>query len=153
MIVDRRTALPEAAVGRHPAFRPVRRYGRLHEDEARSKSRFDLRREFVARRSRPDRRHLDPQRRAPGHAGRRDADYPSRHTLRSVLGDADQPLDLTTGDDVAAYAAAIALDRDTPTILRIAGETVSVRGIADAMTSITGERYRTLKAGGSRRSA
>ena len=49
--------------------------------------------------------------------------------LRRVLywGSADQPLDFTTKDDVAAYTAAAALDDTTPRILRIAG-TASARG-------------------------
>ena len=62
-------------------------------------------------------------------------------------GSAGQPLDFTTKDDVAAYVAAAALDDTTPRILRIAGDSVSARGIATAMTDVTGERYRTLWAG------
>jgi nucleoside-diphosphate-sugar epimerase len=70
--------------------------------------------------------------------------------IRRVLywGDADQPLDFTTKDDVAAYTAAAALDDDTPRILRIAGETVSAKGLAAALSDVTDERYRTLRAGG-----
>jgi nucleoside-diphosphate-sugar epimerase len=62
-------------------------------------------------------------------------------------GDADQLLDFTTKDDAAAYVAAAALDDMTPRILRIAGDSVSARGIAAAMSEVTGERYRTLWAG------
>lgn len=51
--------------------------------------------------------------------------------------DADQPLDFTTKDDVAAYTAAVALDDTTPRILRIAGDTVSVREIATAMSKVS----------------
>lgn len=61
--------------------------------------------------------------------------------------DADQLLDFTTKDDVAAYVAAAAIDEATPRILRIAGDSVSARDIAAAMTRTTGERYRTLWAG------
>ena len=61
--------------------------------------------------------------------------------------DADQLLDFTTKDDVAAYVAAAAMDDATPRILRIAGDSVSARGIAAAMTEVTGERFRTLWAG------
>jgi nucleoside-diphosphate-sugar epimerase len=61
--------------------------------------------------------------------------------------DADQLLDFTTKDDVAAYVAAAALDETTPRILRIVGDSVSVRDIAAAMTRVTGERYRTLWVG------
>jgi len=62
-------------------------------------------------------------------------------------GDAGQPLDFTTKDDVAAYAAAAAMDDTAPRILRIAGESASARDLAAAMTEVTGERYRTLWAG------
>ena len=62
--------------------------------------------------------------------------------------DADQLLDFTTKDDVAAYVAAAAMDREaTPRILRIAGDSLSARGIAAAMTEVTGERFRTLWVG------
>ncbi len=70
--------------------------------------------------------------------------------LRRVIywGDADQLLDFTTKDDVAAYTAAAALDDKTPLILRIAGDSVSARDIACVMSDITGQRYRTLRVGG-----
>lgn len=61
--------------------------------------------------------------------------------------DADQLLDFTTKDNVAAYVAAAAFDNTTPRILRIAGDSVSARDIAIAMSEVTGERYRTLWAG------
>ncbi|WP_022802354.1 NmrA family NAD(P)-binding protein [Deinococcus ficus] len=61
---------------------------------------------------------------------------------------ADQPLDFTTKDDVAAYVAAAALDDTTPRFLRIAGDTLSARDLAAVMTDVTGQRYRTLRAGG-----
>ena len=64
------------------------------------------------------------------------------------VGDRDQPLDFTTKDDVAAYTAAAAMDPSTPRILRIAGETVSARGIADTLSDVTGTRYRSLRVGG-----
>ena len=62
-------------------------------------------------------------------------------------GSADQPLDFTTKDDVAAYVAAVALDEATPRVLRIAGDSVSARGIAAIMSDTTGARYRALWAG------
>lgn len=72
-----------------------------------------------------------------------------RRRLRRVLywGNADQPLDFTTKDDVAAYTAAAALDDETPRILRIAGDTVSARDIARVMSEITGRPYKTLRVG------
>ena len=69
--------------------------------------------------------------------------------IRRVLywGSADQPLDFTTKDDTAAYTAEVALDDDAPRILRIAGETLSARGLAEAMTAVTGERYKVQSVG------
>jgi nucleoside-diphosphate-sugar epimerase len=60
---------------------------------------------------------------------------------------ADQPLDFTTKDDVAAYVAAAAMDEATPRFLRIAGDSVSAGEIAATMTAVTGDQYRTLWAG------
>ena len=60
---------------------------------------------------------------------------------------ADQPLDFTTKDDVAAYAAAATLDNCTPRILRIAGDTVTARQIAALMSDVEQRRYRTLRCG------
>ena len=45
------------------------------------------------------------------------------------------------------YVAAAALDETTPRILRIAGDSVSARAIANAMSAVTGERYRMTWAG------
>lgn len=60
---------------------------------------------------------------------------------------ADQPLDFTTKDDVAIFTAMAAKDEQTPRILRISGDTLTVREIADVMSAITSERYRPLWAG------
>jgi nucleoside-diphosphate-sugar epimerase len=69
---------------------------------------------------------------------------------RRVLywGDADQPLDFTAMDDVAAFTAAVALDGSAPRILRIVGEVVSARGLAEAASEVTGDRFRTMRMGG-----
>ncbi len=69
--------------------------------------------------------------------------------IRRVLywGDADQLLDFTTKDDVATYTAAAALDDTAPRILRIASATLNAKGLAAAMSDVTSERYRTLRAG------
>ena len=61
--------------------------------------------------------------------------------------DADQVLDFTTKNDVADYTAAAALDPDTPRLLRIAGDCVSVRTIAATLTEVSGQRYRPLWVG------
>ncbi|THF84387.1 NmrA family protein [Deinococcus sp. KSM4-11] len=60
---------------------------------------------------------------------------------------ADQRLDFTTKDDVAAYVAAAALDDATPRFLRIAGDTLSARELARVLSDVTGEPYRTLHVG------
>ena len=69
--------------------------------------------------------------------------------IRRVLhwGSADQPLDFTTKDNVAACTAEAALDDAAPRILRVAGDSISARGIAQAMTAATGRPYGTLWAG------
>jgi nucleoside-diphosphate-sugar epimerase len=61
--------------------------------------------------------------------------------------DADQQLDFTTKDDVAAYTAAAAMDETAPRILRIAGDSVTVRDISTVLTEMTGVHYRPLWAG------
>lgn len=63
-------------------------------------------------------------------------------------GDADQRMDFTAVDDVAAFAAAAALDPATPRFLRVAGDEVSARGLASAASEATGRRFRLLRAGG-----
>ena len=62
--------------------------------------------------------------------------------------DADQPLDFTTIDNTAAFAAAAALDPTTPRYLRIAGEVMSARGLVQAAKEATGKEFRLLRAGG-----
>jgi len=70
--------------------------------------------------------------------------------LKRVLywGSADQPMDFTTRDDVAAFTAAAALDQTTPRFLRIAGDQASARDLAAIAGQVTGTRFRTLRAGG-----
>lgn len=72
------------------------------------------------------------------------------HKLHRILywGDADQPLDFTTKDDVADYAAGAALDSAAPRFSRIAGDVVSARDLAATMTRLSGVRYKLLRAGG-----
>ncbi len=64
------------------------------------------------------------------------------------LGDADQQLDFTTKDDVANYAADVALDTDAPRFLRIAGDVVSPRDLAILMTRLDRRRWKPFRAGG-----
>jgi nucleoside-diphosphate-sugar epimerase len=62
--------------------------------------------------------------------------------------DADQPLDFTTIDDTAAFTAAAALDASSPRFLRIAGDVLNARGLANSATEATGQQFRLLRAGG-----
>jgi nucleoside-diphosphate-sugar epimerase len=73
--------------------------------------------------------------------------------LRRVIhwGEADQPLDFTAMDDVAAFTAAAALDPTTPRFLRIAGAQASPRDLAALASAATGRRFRTLRLGDPRR--
>ncbi|MET0219429.1 MAG: NmrA family NAD(P)-binding protein, partial [Tardiphaga sp.] len=72
------------------------------------------------------------------------------HKFHRILywGDADQPLDFTTKDDVADYAADLALDPDAPRFSRIAGDVVSARDLAALMTRLSGVSYKLFRAGG-----
>ena len=65
--------------------------------------------------------------------------------IRRVLSwrDADQPLDFTTKDDVAAVAP----DDTAPRLLRIAGHTVSTRDMA-AVSELTAQQSRSLRTEG-----
>ena len=62
-------------------------------------------------------------------------------------GSADQPLDFTTIENTAAFAAAAALDPTTPRYLRIAGEVATIRNLQAAATAATGQPFRLLWAG------
>nr|WP_272904024.1 NmrA family NAD(P)-binding protein [Pseudomonas petrae] len=70
---------------------------------------------------------------------------PGRRVLH--FGDAQQPLDFTAKDDVAAFTADAALDHHTPRFLRIAGNSVTPAQIANILTELTGQHYRTLRPG------
>lgn len=59
----------------------------------------------------------------------------------------DQLLDFTTVDDTAEYTASAALDATTPRFLRIAGEQLAARGLADAASEATGASFHLLRAG------
>ncbi|KAL4948628.1 hypothetical protein BDW69DRAFT_198739 [Aspergillus filifer] len=62
------------------------------------------------------------------------------------VGSADQLLDFTTMKDVAIYTAAVALDTGpTPKILRIAGDVVSMRGVAEAASEVEEQRVQYME--------
>lgn len=72
------------------------------------------------------------------------------HKLHRVLywGDADQLFDFTAKDDVAAFTAAAALDNAAPRYLRIAGDQISPRGLAELLSELDTRDWRLLRAGG-----
>jgi uncharacterized protein YbjT (DUF2867 family) len=70
--------------------------------------------------------------------------------LRRVVywGNADQRMDFTSIDDTAAFTASAALDPLAPRFLRIAGDQLSARELAAAVSEATGREFRLLRAGG-----
>ena len=60
-------------------------------------------------------------------------------------------MDFTTIDDTARFTAAAALDASTPRFLRVAGDTVSARELMEIASSLTGTRFRLLRAGSLKR--
>jgi nucleoside-diphosphate-sugar epimerase len=70
--------------------------------------------------------------------------------LNRVLyyGKANQLLDFTTKDDTARYTAEAALDSKTPRYLRIAGDQISARQLAEVVSRIKKKKYRLLSGGG-----
>ena len=63
-------------------------------------------------------------------------------------GSADQAFDMTTKDDVARYTARVALDEAAPRILRIAGDVVTPRSLAETASALQGVRFGLWRAGG-----
>ncbi len=62
-------------------------------------------------------------------------------------GNPDQLLDFTAIDNVAEFTALAALDPSTPRFLRIAGDQISARGLAEVASEVTGKKFRLLRAG------
>lgn len=75
--------------------------------------------------------------------------FPIRRAV--YFGDGDKPMDFTAMDDVAKFTAAAALDAKTPRDLRIAGQSVTPAELAQIATQVTGQPFKTLRAGGLRR--
>lgn len=63
-------------------------------------------------------------------------------------GNADQKMDFTTINDVARYTAAAATDDNSPRYLRIAGDQVTIKDLANTMTAVTRAEFKPLYAGG-----
>ena len=62
-------------------------------------------------------------------------------------GNADQLLDFTTMENTAAYTAQAALDDNTPRFLRIAGEVINSRGLAESASHAFGKKFKLLRSG------
>jgi uncharacterized protein YbjT (DUF2867 family) len=60
---------------------------------------------------------------------------------------ADQLMDFTTMDDTAEFTAAAALDASSPGFLRVAGDQISARGLAETVSEVTGKKFHLLRAG------
>lgn len=63
----------------------------------------------------------------------------------------DQLLDFTTMEDTARFTAKAALDSSTPRYLRIAGDQISARGLAQVAGEVTGQDFHLFRAGSLRR--
>ena len=63
-------------------------------------------------------------------------------------GSADQRMDFTTMDDTAAFTANAALDDATPRFLRIAGDRITAREVAQVMSRVSGSKFGLVRAGG-----
>ncbi len=149
IIINRQGVLLDAAVRAGvPRFISSDYSADFTRTEPGSNRNFDLRREFMARADRAPIRVTSILNGA--FMDMLGADVPIiQPAIRRVLywSSADQLLDFTIKNDVADYTAAAALDEAAPRILRIAGDSVSARGIAQTMTELTGKQYRTLWAG------
>lgn len=149
VMIDRQGTLLDAAVrAAVPRFIPSDYAADFTRTESGRNRTFDLRREFMARVDHAPIRATSILNGA--FLDMLGAEMPIiRRRIHRVLywHGADQMLDFTTKDDVAAYTAAAALDEATPRILRIAGDNVSARGIATTLSGISGERYRPLWVG------
>ena len=60
---------------------------------------------------------------------------------------ADQPLDFTTMDNVAAFTAAAALDAHTPRFLRISGHQLTSRQMTSVASEVCGQKFTLTWAG------
>ncbi len=63
-------------------------------------------------------------------------------------GDADHKMGFTTVQDTALFTAHAAMDASTPRYLSISGDQISPREIRDIMKTVSGQKFRLLRAGG-----
>jgi uncharacterized protein YbjT (DUF2867 family) len=143
VIVDRQRALLEAAIAAQvPRFIPSDFSADFTKTQPGRNRNFDLRREF---KSILDRAPIEATSILNGaFMDMLGAEMPIiQPWVHRVLywHDADQKLDFTTKDDTAAFTAAAALDPAAPRILRIAGDSLSAREIAAAMSRLESRVY------------
>jgi uncharacterized protein YbjT (DUF2867 family) len=149
VMIDRQSVLLDAAVRAGvPRFIPSDYAADFTKTRPGDNRNFDLRREFMARADAAPIRVTSILNGAFMDMLGREMPI-IQPKIRRVLywQNADQPLDFTTKDDVAAYVAAAATDPTTPRFLRIAGDTISAKGLAQVMTAVTQTRYRPLWVG------
>lgn len=144
VIIRRQSCLLEAAVlARVPRFIPSDFSADFTKTQPGQNRNFDLRREFMAL---SDKASISVTSIFNGaFMDMLGAEMPLiQPSIHRVLywQSADQLLDFTAKDDVAEYTAAAALDLHTPRILRIAGDSVSVRQIATSLCSVSVKPYR-----------
>jgi uncharacterized protein YbjT (DUF2867 family) len=63
-------------------------------------------------------------------------------------GNAQQIIEFTASDNVAAYTAEVAIDDNTPRYMRIAGDRLSCQDFVELLSTITNEKYKILRPGG-----
>ena len=65
--------------------------------------------------------------------------------------DADQLMDFTTIDNTARFTSDAVTDQSTPRYLRIGGDQISARGLAEVASEVTGMKFRLFRAGSLKR--
>ena len=153
VMIDRQGVLLDAAVlAGVPRFIPSDYAADFTKTRPGDNRNFDLRREFMARAdqiaiARPIKITSVLNGAFMDMLGREMPIIQSRISRVLYWNDADQVLDFTTKNDVAAFVAAAAIDARTPRFLRIAGDTISAKGLAQAMTVVTRTPYKALWVG------
>ncbi len=63
-------------------------------------------------------------------------------------GNPDQIMEFTTTDNIAAFTAEVALDKDTPRYMRIAGDRLTCNDFVKLLSELTGKQYKLFRPGG-----
>lgn len=149
VIVDAQTQLLEAAVAASvPRFIPSGFAADYLKTPAGENRNFDLRKEFHARLERASIRSTTI---LNGAFADLLTDQPAFiiKPIRRVLywENPDQQLQFTTRDNTADFTAHAALDGDAPAVLMIAGLQTTARELAQLVSEVRGEDYKTMRAG------